>query len=75
VRITPTTPGCGSTFTAALNATANLTEPGLPYGDYSICADDGTRNVTQTFQNRTPGGSAVVSTMSIPTSGTSGPCP
>lgn len=72
VRITPTTPGCGSVFTAALNGTANLADPGLPYGDYSICADDGTRKVTQTFQNRTAAGSSVVTTMSIPTSGTTG---
>ena len=74
VRITPTTAGCGSVFTAAINASANLTDPGLPYGDYSICADDGTRKVTQTFQNRTAAGSPVVTTMSIPTSGATGTC-
>lgn len=77
VRITPMTSGCGSVFggTGLLDANAKLTNPGLPYGDYKVCADDGTRNFTTgTIQNRSPAGTAL-QTLTIPTSGTSGPCP
>ena len=76
VRITPPS-GCGSTFTGALNAAATLTSPALPYGDYSVCANNtiGTvRRVTTTVQNRAPGGSPVT-TLTVPSSGSSGPCP
>jgi len=80
VRITPVTAGCGSTFTATLNASGKLAQPGLPYGDYTVCADDNNgassrRVTTGTIQNRAPAGTTT-STLSIPTSGgTTGPCP
>jgi hypothetical protein len=76
VRITPATPGCGSTFggTGLLNANGNLTQPGLPYGDYNVCVDDNnggsTRysSTTTPIQNRSPMGTALV-TLNIKTSG------
>ncbi len=80
VRVTPVTAGCGSTFTATLNASGKLAQPGLPYGDYTVCADDNLgassrRVTTGTIQNRAPAGTTT-STLSIPTSGgTTGPCP
>lgn len=77
VRITPMTSGCGSTFggSGLLDSQAKLTYPGLPYGDYQVCADDGTRRiVSTTIQNRSPAGTSL-QTLNIPTSGTSGPCP
>jgi len=84
VRITPVSAGCGSTFTATLNAAGKLAQPGLPYGDYTVCADDNngasSRRVTagtamSPIQNRAPAGTTT-STLSIPTSGgTTGPCP
>lgn len=75
VRVRPMTAGCGSTFDGPLNSTANLQEPGLPYGDYQVCADDGIRRVTtSTIQNRAPNGTSTT-TITIPTSGgTSGIC-
>jgi Tfp pilus assembly protein PilV len=71
VRITPMTAGCGSVFggTGLLNSSAKLTNPGLPYGDYQVCADDGTRRIISgTIQNRSPAGTAL-QTLTIPTSG------
>jgi Tfp pilus assembly protein PilV len=47
MKITPTSSGCTATTpwgwftTADLNAQGNLKFPGLPYGSYSICADNG----------------------------------
>ena len=76
VRITPPT-GCGSRFTGSpLTSSATLPKPALPYGDYSVCANSvsGTkRRVTKTVQNRLPGGS-VVTTLTIPASGSAGVC-
>ena len=72
---------CGSVFggTGLLNSSAKLTNPGLPYGDYQVCADDNNgsssrRIISGTIQNRSPAGTAL-QTLTIPTSGTSGPCP
>ncbi len=77
VRITPATPGCGSTFggTGLVNSNGNLIQPGMPYGDYNVCADDGSRRVSTStaIQNRAPGGTGLV-TLTIPTSGSAGVC-
>lgn len=77
VRITPMSSGCGSTFggSGLLNGQAKLTYPGLPYGDYQVCADDGTRRIiSSTIQNRSPAGTSL-QTLNIPTSGATGTCP
>ena len=76
VRITPTVPGCGSTFGGAglLDASGKLIDPGLPYGDYDICADDGSRKATGSVQNRSPNGSTPL-TLNITSSSSSGTCP
>ena len=77
-RITPMTAGCGAVFggSGLLNASAKLTYPGLPYGDYQVCADDGSKRIVSgTIQNRAAAGTAL-QTLTIPTSGgTSGACP
>lgn len=76
VRITPMSAGCGSTFggTGLLDAQARLTNPGMPYGDYQVCADDGTRRIiSSTIQNRSAAGTALVA-LAIPTSTTTGLC-
>ncbi len=75
VRITPLTPGCGSTYDGGtLTAVGALTNPGQPYGDYSVCADDGTRKVVSTtISNANPAGTSTL-TLSIPTSGATGTC-
>jgi hypothetical protein len=77
VRITPMSAGCGTVFGAAglLTAQGQLINPGLPYGDYQVCADDGTRKVVSaTIQDRAPGGTATVP-LAIPTTGAAGTCP
>ena len=76
VRITPPS-GCGSVYTATLNASAALSSPAMPYGDYGVCANNvsGTkRKVTATVQNRLPAGSPVT-TLVVPSSGGSATCP
>lgn len=78
VRITPPS-GCGSTFTGALSSpSATLANPALPFGDYSVCANaniSGTqRKITKVIQNRLAAGSTVT-TLTIPSSGSSGVCP
>jgi hypothetical protein len=77
VRITPATPGCGSTFggSGMLNTAGRLNAPGLPYGDYNVCADDGTRRVSTSsaIQNRTAAGSPTV-TLNITSTSTRALC-
>jgi Tfp pilus assembly protein PilV len=84
VRLTAKAAGCSGTTTLKSNnagllipTTSALTalDPGVPYGDYDVCADDGTRSIKVTgIQNRVAAGSAVT-TLTIPTTGTSGICP
>ncbi len=81
VRITPVTAGCGSTYggTGLLNASGALTNPGTPYGDYTVCVSDGSKKVTSgTIQNRAAAGTAV-QTFTIVTGATgtspTGTCP
>jgi Tfp pilus assembly protein PilV len=59
-------------LTTARNVTVNVP---VPYGDYDVCADDGTRRRQITaIQNRTPGGTTP-QTLTIPTTGTKRVCP
>lgn len=84
LRVTATAAGCSGTTTMKSNnsgllipATAALTtlDPGLPYGDYNVCADDGSRSVKVTgIKNEFAAGSAVT-TLTIPTTGATGTCP
>jgi prepilin-type N-terminal cleavage/methylation domain-containing protein len=68
--------GCVETYAAQLtNATGALPAPGFPFGNYTVCADDGIRKVTPaTVANTVPGGTSTVAIV-IPTSlGTLGVC-
>jgi hypothetical protein len=60
LRITPATAGCGSVFSSTLNtnSTGTMANPGLPYGDYNVCVDDGTKKVSTStaIQNRAAAG-------------------
>jgi hypothetical protein len=78
VRVSPASTGCGGTTTypkQTTNASGALPNPGYPYGDYSICVDNGTRkfSTSTNVQNRARGGSSTV-TLNIPNSGSSGTC-
>lgn len=47
VVLTPTdTSECPERIVATANAAGALVDPGMPFGSYSICADDGSRRVT-----------------------------
>lgn len=90
VKITPTSSGCTGaapwTFTAAdLNAQGNLKFPGLPYGSYTLCADNGlsgtsARKVSLAGNNFQRAGAVTVGTvttpynLAVPTTGNQGSC-
>lgn len=67
--------GCSEQTTALTNAQGALVDPGMPFGTYTVCADDGLRSRTlaATVQNTNPAGTATLA-ISIPTSGTLGVC-
>lgn len=69
---------CAVTFNLTTISSGRLPLPGrgLPYGDYDVCAYDGSRRTTLTnVPNRVEAGSANVDVV-IPTTGpTTGPCP
>ena len=78
VRISPATAGCGSTFSnpaGQISSAGALTQPGMPYGDYNVCIDDGSRRVqtSSAIQNRAPGGTTLT-TLNITASSTAGRC-
>ena len=60
-------------FLGTTNASGQLPNPGLPFGDYTVCAQwtsgSSTWRVNGTLQNRTAAGAAAT-TLNIPTSGT-----
>ncbi|MDX6718392.1 MAG: hypothetical protein QOJ63_646 [Solirubrobacteraceae bacterium] len=75
-----TGPGCSDKTILTTNALGTLSDPGMPFGSYNVCADDGVRHRTfaSEVQNRDPDGTTVPIVLSIPTtstSGTSGICP
>jgi Tfp pilus assembly protein PilV len=84
VRLTARAAGCGGIRTMLTNSSGELTlpgaaasslNPGLPYGDYDVCVDDGVRRAMATgVQNRNPNGTAPVA-LAVPVSGPTGPCP
>jgi type II secretory pathway pseudopilin PulG len=74
VKITATGSGCSGTWTYKTNAAGNLDFPGLPYGTYTVCADDGTRKFQLTgVLNKASTGTAVQQ-LPVPTTGTSSTC-
>jgi Tfp pilus assembly protein PilV len=85
IKITPTSSGCTSTAPwifapADLNAQGNLKFPGLPYGSYTVCADNGlagvnARKVSLPATNFLRAGAPTPYNLPVPTSGNSGLCP
>jgi hypothetical protein len=75
VKITATGTGCTERWTQKTTSTGRLPAPGLPFGQYTVCADDGIRSVTKLgVANTDPLGSAQV-TLAVPTGGTKSVCP
>jgi type II secretory pathway pseudopilin PulG len=79
VRVSPQSSGCGNTTTypkQQTSASGTLPNPGYPYGDYSICVDNGVRHVSTTSNVLNHSRSGVnVPTLNIPSSGNAGACP
>jgi hypothetical protein len=80
VTLKETGPGCSDKTILTTNALGALTDPGMPFGSYNVCADDGVRHRTfgSDVQNGDPDGTTLPIALGIPTSfssGTSGPCP
>jgi hypothetical protein len=76
VIITPTGASCGEKNITTTNSAGALSDPGMPFGSYTVCADDGVRRklFAGTVQNTDPAGTSTIA-LSIPTSGTTGLCP
>jgi Tfp pilus assembly protein PilV len=78
VKITTLNPPCSGTWTLKTNAAGNLDFPGVPYGSYTVCADDN-KPTPHRFQINTPiavatSAGTAVQTLPIPTSGGSASC-
>ena len=76
VRVINTDANCGTasttkTTSAGKFAPAGFDGPGFPYGNYSVCADDGTRFIKTNVANTVPAG--VTFNLTIPTSGSTTP--
>lgn len=68
--------GAGCTEAWSLTTAGNgfLQAPGLPFGSYSVCADDGSRSVTlPDVRNTNPDGTALT-TMTLPSAGRGSVC-
>ena len=76
VHVTPVACATDSFAKVTTNAQGALPNPGYPFGNYNVCADDGTRRVTvSNVQNGSPAGTSSVPIV-IPTAGgTLGTCP
>ncbi len=58
VRVTPTDSGCSATYptqtsngTGPTGTSGALPKPGYPYGNYTVCASDGSKKVTTSIAN------------------------
>lgn len=70
------TPGCTGTYATRTDATGRPIDPGVPYGTYDVCVDNGTKSTTITgVDAKTPAGTAPL-TFTINGNGNGlGPCP
>jgi len=84
VRVSNVTTGCSGVYTMSTSTAGKLRQtaspvgaqdPGLPYGTYNVCVDDGTRSVVRNgIANTARGGTATIA-LAVPTSGPTGTCP
>lgn len=75
VVLTATGSGCTEKTTALTNLQGALSDPGMPFGSYTVCADDGLRSKTTSgVINGDPAGTPVVN-LAIPITGSLGTCP
>ena len=66
--------GCTEAWTQSTNAQGKLPSPGMPYGTFTACADDGVRSVTRlNIANTNPAGTASVPLV-VPTAGARSVC-
>jgi Tfp pilus assembly protein PilV len=66
--------GCTEKWTQSTDAQGGLPSPGMPYGTYTACADDGVRSATQVnIANTSPAGTASVPLV-VPPSGAGSVC-
>jgi type II secretory pathway pseudopilin PulG len=76
VVVKTTAAGCAETYPAQYtNAQGALPSPAFPFGTYSVCADDGSKKVTNSnVQNTSAAGTATVA-LAITGSSSAGVCP
>jgi type II secretory pathway pseudopilin PulG len=68
VRITSRTVGCDVVYTRTTDALGHLSDAGLPYGDYDICADDGSHFAKSALPvaNHDPAGTVALPLVILP---------
>jgi type II secretory pathway pseudopilin PulG len=73
VRIKSTDPDCPEAYVTTTSTSGKLANPGFPYGNYLVCADDGTSFDSQSVVNTNPAGTAVA--VDIPKGSKKNPVP
>ncbi len=76
VLVLPIDSGCSETYPVQkTNSSGAMPNPGFPFGNYYVCADDGNRRKRFTFlANTSPSGTATT-TLTLPSSQSSTGCP
>jgi hypothetical protein len=66
VRVTSTDAGCNSAITSTTNASGVFADPGFPYGNFTVCGDDGTNHASGPLVNTNSLGTAIALNIPIP---------
>jgi Tfp pilus assembly protein PilV len=73
VRVTSTDAGCNSVVTSTTTSTGIFADPGFPYGNWTVCGDDGTNHASGPLVGTNPLGSAALAlNIPIPSGGGNG---
>jgi hypothetical protein len=68
--------GCTETYPVQnTNASGAMPNPGFPFGNFYVCADDGNKRKRSTFVANTAVGGTTTSTLTLPSSAGSSNCP
>jgi hypothetical protein len=68
VLVKATAAGCSDRYTLTTNAQGKLTAPGVPFGTYSVCADDGNYGALNSAVTNTSPTGTTPFTLTVPTS-------
>ncbi|MBV9212024.1 MAG: prepilin-type N-terminal cleavage/methylation domain-containing protein [Actinobacteria bacterium] len=74
VVVKATAPGCSDRYVFTTSAQGQLTNQGVPFGTYSVCADDGARSAANLAVTATSATGSAPFTLNVPTSGMRSVC-